>query len=266
MNKHDVKIYQSGKVIEIIRFGKPIYKDIEDKPPPAGRAKEASEEDKILNRARAVSKARKELRRLVGANDGQWNEARGRPYKSVFLTLTFADEVQDSDTANHEFKLFMMRLGNVVNDRKHRNSLKYAVVPEIQEKRLKKYGVAVWHYHVIIFNLPFTPWEKIKTAWGKGAITINAIDHVDNVGAYISKYMRDHIGDRTREKKSYFTSRGLYKPIKFELDTTHQPQKEMLESVCKTAQALAVKKPFVVTHESDYFDLITYTQYTLKDQ
>jgi hypothetical protein len=108
-------------------------------------------------------------------------------------------------------------------------------------------------------------WQKIKAAWGNGNIKINAIDDVDNVGAYVCKYMRDHIGDRTREKKSYFTSRGLYKPIKIEFDTTRSPQKEMLETVCKTAQALAVKKPYVVAYESDYFDSITYTQYTLKD-
>lgn len=258
MKKHDVKLIQSGNVIEVITFGKPIYKELEHRPPPEGRKGQASEEDRLLNRIKVTSRAKTELRRLVGANSGQWKDENGKAYKPVFMTLTFAENIQDFDTANHNFKLFMLRLGNRVGNRNKRNCLKYVVVPEFQKR-------GAIHYHLILFNLPYIPQRELSDIWGQGRLHLKAIDHVDNVGAYISKYIRKDIGDeRLTGKKCYFTSRELLQPVKMEFDTTERQQEKMLESVCKTAQAMA-NRTYTVQYPSDYFDSITYTQYTLKE-
>lgn len=258
MKQHDVKIIQSGNVIEVIQFARPIYSGMDNKPPPTGRIRDACEEDKSKNRQVTVSRAKSDIRRLVGANSGQWKDETGKPYKPVFMTLTFAENVQDFDTANHEFKLFMLRLGNRVGDRKKQNCLKYVVVPEFQKR-------GAIHYHLILFNLPYIPQRELKDIWRNGSLHVKAIDSVDNVGAYISKYLRKDLGDeRLKGKKCYFTSRGLLQPVKMELNTTDRQQGKMLESVVETAQALAVRE-YSVVYSSDYFEAITYTQYTLKE-
>lgn len=261
MLKHDVKIYRSGNTLEVIEFGRPIMKPPEImKDIRTGRSSSASDDDKLLNRYKVMKRARTDLRRLIQANSGQYIDNKGRPYKPVFLTLTFAENVQDFDTANHEFKLFIMRLGNVVGNRKERSCLKYVVVPEFQKR-------GAIHYHLLIFNLPFIKASKIAEIWRNGHIKINAIDEVDNVGAYVCKYMGKDLDDeRLRGKKCYFSSRGLFKPEEIQLDTSTQKHKKTLESVYKTAQALALKEPYKVVYDSEYYDSITYTQYTLKQQ
>lgn len=259
MKRHDAKIYQSGNVIEIIEYGRPIYKEWENKPPPLGRQKQAKEEDRKINRQVTITRARTTIRRLVGANNGQWKDKQGRPYKSVFMTLTFADNVQDFDTANHQFKLFILRLGNRVGNRKKQNCLKYLVVPEFQKR-------GAIHYHAIFFNLPYIPQKELSDIWGQGRLHLKAIDEVDNVGAYVCKYLRKDLDDeRLRGKKCYFTSRQLLQPTMMEVDTSQGKQKELLESVCNTALALSGKSPYTVRYDSEHFDSITYTQYTLKE-
>src|SRR5674476_325779 len=260
MSKYDCKIIRSGSTLEVIKFGSSVVSDSEiNKSPPIGRSRDALEADKIINRCQVMRRARSEVRRLINANSGQWKDIKDRFYKPVFMTLTFADNIQDFDTANHEFRLFMLRLGNMINDRKHRGSLQYVVVPEFQKR-------GAIHYHLVIFNLPYVSSKSIADCWGNGFIKLKAIDQVDNVGAYICKYMGKDLDDeRLRAKKCYFSSRNLLKPELIQFDTTRIGQKEMLESVIKTAQALLRKKPYRVEYPSEYYGSITYTQYTLKE-
>ena len=45
-------------------------------------------------------------------------------------------------------------------------------------------------------------------------IRCNKIDNVDNVGAYVTKYMtKDNTDESYKVEKSYFSSKGLFKPI-----------------------------------------------------
>lgn len=256
---YTVKVYKSGNTIEIVEYGKPVLftKAEMDKSPPKGRSLEASEGDKLVNRYQTMRRARTLLRRLVQANNGQWYDNKGSPYKSVFMTLTFAENIKDFETANHEFKLFIKRLGNAVFDRLHRNNLQYVVVPEFQKR-------GAIHYHLIIFNMPYIKASKIEALWRNGFIKLKAIDHVTNVGAYICKYMgKDLEDERLTGKKCYFTSRGLKKPIQCNLDTRNEEDRKKLESVIQTAQAHAKEKPYQVTYDSDYYELIMYTQYNI---
>lgn len=260
MDKFNLKIITAGNTIEIIKFGKPVYNKADENVIRLGRKAGASEQDKLLNRYRIMKRARTDIRRLVQANNAQWFDSRGKPYKSVFMTLTFAENIQDFDTANHEFKLFIMRLGNLVGSRKNQNCLKYIVVPEFQKR-------GAIHYHVVFFNLRYIPAKTIHEIWRNGFIKINAIEQIDNVGAYICKYLgKDLDDDRLRGKKSYFSSRGLYKPIVVKLDLATDKDKKILEQVLHAAQDNAVKPPYIAVHKSDYYDIITYTQFTLKEQ
>jgi hypothetical protein len=253
---YDFKIITTGNTIEVIQFGVPIKQGEEIKVSSAGRSKDASEKNKLVNRYTTMRRARTELRRLVQANNRQYRNVRGSPYEPIFLTLTFAENIQDFDTANHEFKLFIMRLGYMVSGKKE-NSIKYVAVPEFQKR-------GAIHYHLVIFNMPYIPAKKIADIWRNGFIKVNKIDHVDNVGAYICKYLGKDLDDeRLRGKKSYFTSRGLIKPTETTYNSRAPGQKEKLEAVIETAQALSKKAPYTVKYPSDHYDVITYTQYNI---
>lgn len=268
MKVYDTRIIRSGNTLEMIEYGKPVFIDTAlDKDQRSGRSKTAHEADKVIYRYRTIKRSASYIRRLVQANSHQYKDNKGRPYKPVFLTLTFKDEISDIKEANHEFKNFIRRLGNQIGSRDNRNCLKYVCVPEIQEKRAKKYQVEVWHYHIILFNMPFTPWQIIRKAWGNGDIKLNAVEEVDGIGSYVIKvshYMqKDLAADRLQGEKSYFSSRGLFQPEIQEFDTNRPEQKKMLEQVLQTAQALAKKDPYQVEYPSEYYDTIKYTSYTL---
>lgn len=121
---------------------------------------------------------------------------------SKFVTFTFADNIQDLKTANYEWKKFKQRLNDYFD-----KDIKYLVVIEFQER-------GAIHYHVVFFNIPFVRQDVLSRLWGNGYVWINKIDNVDNVGAYVCKYLtKDTMDHRLRGKKCYFCSRGLYKPI-----------------------------------------------------
>jgi len=258
MPKYNYRIIQAGSTIEIIEYGRPVLGKVElEKTYRSGRSKDASEVEKIINRYKVMRRARTDLRRLIQANSRQWKDIHGIVYLPIFLTLTFAKNIMDFETANHEFKLFIMRLGNRIGGRTERNCLQYVVVPEFQKR-------GAIHYHLIIFNLPYIRQRELSDIWRNGRVHIKAIDEVDNVGAYVCKYMGKDLDDeRLRGKKCYFSSRGLFKPEIMEIDTDNPGQKKMLESVLQTAQALAKKEPYKVEYPSEYFESIKYTQYTI---
>jgi len=51
--------------------------------------------------------------------------------------------------------------------RRHGHSC-WVVTSAVQEKRLKKYGDAVEHYHVVILGCTWIPADEVRAAWGLG--------------------------------------------------------------------------------------------------
>src|SRR5699024_470321 len=91
-------------------------------------------------------------------------------------------------------------------------------------------------------------------------LRIHAIKEIDNVGSYVTKYISKEIeairagkgGEREKEKKIFFQSRGLKKPK--EEETTE-------EETQKTRKKVSEKhKIFNSEFESDYVGKIKYTQ------
>lgn len=191
---YDKKIIISGDIIEVYSYSLPVlegYKDVKKKT--KGRQKKASEIDKEINREKVLNRAARDLRRIINTNIND---------KSKFVTLTFADNVCDLKTANYEFKKFRQRLEYFLDKR-----IKYSVVVEFQKR-------GAVHFHTIFFNIPYIKNSDLKKLWGNGFVKINKIDNVDNVGAYVCKYMSKDLADKRLEgNKCYFTSRNLNKPI-----------------------------------------------------
>lgn len=248
------KIVYSGDVVEVYEYDKGYLKGYEltdSEKRNNGRLKGEKSNNYEEHRKQVLQRAKKNLRRLINANVGQY----GKEFTAKFLTLTFRDDVKDLDKANYEFKKFIQRLNYYCFGTKKAN-LKYTCVIEFQER-------GAIHYHVIIYNMPYVKANDIANVWGNGFIKINKIDDIGNVGAYVAEYLgqaekgqgKDVADDRLQGKKSYFSSRGLFKPIEI-------TDKKVVEQV-----AAALPEDYLTysaTYENEHLGNITYKQYNLK--
>ena len=247
MSVYKKKAVISGKQIELYEYETEVIYGYKDKKRGIirGRSSEASEEDKKLNREKVFNRARRDLRRIINCNYTD---------KSKFLTLTFkdADEVSmDIKKSNYELRKFIKRLNYYLGYK-----LAYSCVPEIQEERYEKYGVLVWHYHLVLYNVPQKlDVKKLAGLWNKGFIKINVIENVDNVGAYICKYMTKNHKDRFKGEKMYFNSRGLIKP-------TEIKEADIVGALASSLQNQAPK--FENKFSNDY-NTVFYKQYIVQN-
>ncbi len=208
-----------------------------------GRASTADDEERIENRIKTLHRARSTLRRLINTNIGVFKDERGDPYKPKFATLTFAENITELKKANRYFENFIKRINYHVG-----HKLEYNGVPEFQKR-------GAVHYHVIFYNLPYIPAAKLAEIWGQGFIKINKIDDVDNVGAYVCKYLGKNVSDeRLAGNKCYFSSRGLKKPEEIIEKTQVESVRSALPESSKT---------FENTFQNDYTGKVEYTQYNL---
>lgn len=152
--------------------------------------------------ASSINRTRNTVRRLISANFENNH--------CSFLTLTFAENMQDISYANKCFKAFIRSLRNEIYYHHHKDfpleNFKYLAVIEFQKR-------GSIHYHLIL-NMPFVPVENLDTYWPHGWNKINKIKHVKHVGAYVSKYLYKDVNDpRLRGKRAYQTSRNLIRPF-----------------------------------------------------
>lgn len=234
------RVVVSGDILEFYEYERGYLKGAESK---GGRHNKAiSDEKKEKNKADVSYRARRTVRRLINANIGQY----GRDVTAKFVTLTFREHITDLKSANYEFTKFMKRLNyEIFNTKKAK--IKYIVVPEYTKKgRI--------HYHVIFFNIPFIKSNLVADIWGHGFIKINKIDKVDNVGAYVCKYMTKD-NDKIEGMKSYVPSRGLLQPI--EIDKEKEVQ-NLEDSVPLE------KLTYECSFDNDYTGSVTYRQYNIK--
>ena len=250
------KIVYSGDVIEVYEYEKGYlkgYELTESEKRNKGRLKGERSNNYEEHRKQVLQRAKKNLRRLINANVGQY----GKEFTAKFLTLTFRDDIKDIKQANYEFEKFIKRLNYYCFGTKKAN-LKYTCVIEFHKS-------GVIHYHVIIYNMPYVKANDIENVWGNGFIKINRIDDVDNVGAYVSEYLgqaekgqgKNIEDDRLRGQKSYFSSRGLFKPIEV-------TDKKMVEQV---AAALPEENlTYAADFDNEHLGNIIYKQYNLRNK
>lgn len=202
IKKTHKKLVISGDSIELYIYEKPVFYNY-----PGNRPESISEETSQERRFFSIKRSRDRIRRLVNANANHYGNC-----KPKFLTLTFKDNITDLKEARYFFDLFNKKL------QYRYPKTKYLGVAEIQKKRYEKYGEKVWHFHIIYFNLPFIYGIKnlIAELWPYGFIKINAIDHVKNTGAYVSKYLRKDLYEKELVgEKSFFVSRHLKQPEEY---------------------------------------------------
>lgn len=135
------------------------------------------------NRSQNTDSMRKTLhniRRTINNNfSGGENE--------LFVTLTYADNMQDTKKLYNDFKNFWKYL-------KSEYSCKYSGLEYINI--IEPQGRGAWHCHVLIKcnqgQVLYIPNDDIYKFWrGKGWTKVKRLKGVDNIGAYLSAYLTD---------------------------------------------------------------------------
>lgn len=125
--------------------------------------------------------------------------------KTSFLTLTFKDEkFSNYSLAVYEFSNFIRRLNYFIyKDKKAR--LKYLAVPELQKR-------GVWHFHIVLFDVPYIPIFTIQDIWGLGFCKINKVNDINHLSNYVLKYITKSLYENIKKyKKKILTSKNLDK-------------------------------------------------------
>ena len=145
------------------------------------RTGEVQEFKHFSNRADSFNSLRqtfKKLRYLINNNfTGAANEK--------FLTLTYAENMQDRERLMHDFQKFMQKLNYSYKDF---SSVDYLSVVEPQAR-------GAWHMHVLMrFNdidTVYLDGADLRRLWPHGFHTVKSLRDVDNIGAYVSAYLTD---------------------------------------------------------------------------
>lgn len=256
MKLTNLKAIQSGSVVEIFRYEKPLA--YEFRAPNTSRefisSDSTSREKKDDIRRRSMRRARTWLTRLIHANVGRWETENGEPYPPSFITFTFAENLTDIARANRIFTLFIKRL-NFELFKDKRSIVKYVAVTEFQKR-------GAVHFHCVFFNLPAAivanerTTRRIANVWGHGFVDSKDVSNVNKAIAYLTKYMLKGFDDpRLDGKKRYFGSKNLRRPKVIRLQ-------HLVEAII--AAIPEGRKVYERVFESEYQGKTTYLKYQLE--
>lgn len=227
VKEYDYKItlMEANNIVKVKKYTNKVSTDLVKR---FGTGATGTEDQYIKNKKSTMLKCASRIMDLVQCNAGAFKKKSGKPYPPIFLTLTFGENVVDFDVANYEHMKFIQRLNYYTYGRKC-SELAYISVPELQDR-------GAVHYHILFFNLPYIDKEIVQDLWGHGWSRIEKetdkgekLSDLDGIslGKYITKYMTKQFFSKDKEgknhfyydkekwegKKTYFTSRALYRPI-----------------------------------------------------
>jgi len=187
MFKYNTKLIISGNFIEKYVYENMIFKGLTSACQVGNLPSELPTSEK-KRRIDNLHVTQGKIRRLINAN----------PQLDKFITLTFKENILDLKKANLKFKKFRQRL-----EYQKSFKLEYVNVVEFQKR-------GAVHYHMLA-NSPFIEKDELTNIWGEGFIKINKIGHVNNIGAYVCKYLTKE-AMKLSGKKKFMYSPNLNRP------------------------------------------------------
>lgn len=170
--------------------------------------------------ARNIIRSKLECQRIAKANINDWQ---------TFITLTFADNIQDVKFAHKRFKYFIDKVRKVKPD------LKYLCITEFQKR-------GAIHYHLLtninikdsslIYSQEDNPKFKHIKFWNEGFDNIEIMKgDVKKIIGYISKYMTKDIDNRLFSHRRYFYSQNLQHPKASFVDLSKELDKDFYKKI-----------------------------------
>jgi len=186
-----------------------------------------------------VRRTRIKIRRLINSNQDLVK----------FMTLTFNTPCTDLAVANPLFRNFIKRLSRLYP------AFKYICVPEFQPTSGRV------HYHLLC-NLPYIEKLSLEKIWQNGFVFIRKVDSIDNLGAYVCKYLgKANFDKRYFRKNKFFYSFNLLRPVVVD---------KLLEVKCVLSNlpikaSLFVQHVFSFSFFTKFLGEIQYNQYKVSD-
>jgi len=214
----DRKLILAGNTLHLYKYNYPqVYATNQPKKKSTPAHLQYSEEEDFTFQEKPTEefdsnsyRSKRTIKHIIQDNTNQYTNKKGRPFKPVFVTLTFRENITRLEQANPIYTNFIKRLNYYIYKEK-KNKLHYLVVPEFQKKTRQ----AV-HYHAIFFNLPFVKnvYDEFNRIWEEGNVNVKTVHNTLHLSNYIVKYITKQLPDqRTFNKKSFFTSHQIKRPI-----------------------------------------------------
>lgn len=215
---YDIKLVACGGYSQIYLYEKSKFKKVNNNVDVLNLRKNVTKQlDNNSNKSNSIIEKRNIIRsklscqRYAKANMKFWE---------TFITLTFADNIQNIKDAYKKFNLFVKKVRRVKKD------FKYLCIPEFQKR-------GAIHYHILTNiniddnTLMYVQADNLKYKhikyWHDGFTSVEKISgDVKKIVGYISKYMTKDIDDRLFGYRRFLCSQNLIKPFEFFINTSEK--------------------------------------------
>lgn len=235
--KYNLKLVKCGEYVQIYLYNNTkVKKNLKDDtdlklkkvlPNTITDNKKLNQIDGNTIEKRNIIRSKLECQRIAKSNMNDW---------TIFVTLTFEDNITDISIANKRFRYFIDKIRRIKND------FKYLCIPEFQKR-------GAVHYHLLCNisyddnTLLYVQEDNIKFKhikyWKEGFNSIEVIkgDFKKIIG-YISKYMTKDIDNRLFGFRRYFYSSNLTKPIASYIDLDNLNELEFYKKTIQDKQVV----------------------------
>lgn len=204
IEKYSYKIVRCGDYLQVYYYSKPREKqnverlDIDNL---KKKSRCTSTSTKIEDRN--IIRTKLNCQRLAKANAKEW---------SSFITLTYADNMQDMKQAKKDLEYF------ITNIKKVKKDFKYISIPEFQKRGAIHFhllsNLSLQDDYIIIPQKNNTKYYDVKY-WNKGFTSYEDVKgDIKKVVGYISKYMtKVDCDERLFNVRRFSSSHNLIKPV-----------------------------------------------------
>lgn len=174
-----------------------------------------------------IIRSKLQCQRFAKANINEWK---------TFITLTFAENITDLNSANKRFRYFIDKVQRIKKD------LKYLCITEFQKR-------GAIHYHLLC-NIAISDTSLIYRQednekflhikyWLDGFTSVEPIENdTKKIIGYISKYMTKDIDNRLFNHRRYFYSRNLKKPLESYIDLNNDKELLFLQKIIQDKELI----------------------------
>ena len=188
-----VRVKEMGNVIEVMfqekRNTVNVIKKINANQYVDTRTGEVKDFVHIEHRGQAVNEVRKSLGRLRDYINTNVTDIS----KCKWVTLTYAENMTDTERLYSDFKKFNMRMRYYLSNKGYKYEYIVAMEPQ---------GRGAWHAHMLMIFDTKAPYIKndsenpgevtMQSLWGHGYTKTKKLDgSIDNLGAYLTAYLGD---------------------------------------------------------------------------
>lgn len=169
---------------------------------------EIKEYQHSVNRAESkpsLAKSFQDLRNIINANLNSKNAE-----NALWVTLTYAENMTDTERLYEDFRKFNMRLQYYCQ----KNDLgKYEYITTVEPQ-----ARGAWHHHLLLIwqtKAPFIANHELAEIWGHGFVKVEKLrKNVTNIGVYLTAYLTDLPLDEAQETDAEINKNCELKVVK----------------------------------------------------